>query len=83
MYNCTEWWLENTYLTVGQGKALFSRNVKPGIFRLGMVPKENFLVYSTQFVLLTIRLVTGNVMMVAIDICGKSAIMREWIYGIT
>ena len=83
MYNCTEWWLESTYSTVGQGKALFSRNVKPGIFRLGMVPKENFLVYSTQFVLLTIRLVTGNVMMVAIDICGKSAITREWIYGTT
>ena len=41
--------LERTYLTVRERKVLFSKNDKPQIFRLGMVPKENFLVYSTQF----------------------------------
>ena len=41
------------------------------------------LAYSTQFVFLTIRLVPGNVVMVAIDMCGKSPITGEWIYGIT
>ena len=65
------------------GKALFSRNVKPGIFGLSIAPKEIFLVYTTQFVFLTIRLVPGNVVMVAIDMCGKSPITGEWIYGIT
>ena len=63
---------------------LFSRNVKPGIFGLGIAPKETFLGgYSTQFVFLIIRLVPGKVVMVAIDMCGISPIMGEWIYGIT
>ena len=53
------------------------------MFGVAMVPKENFLAYSTQFVFLTIRLVSGNVVMFAIDMCGKSPIFREWIYGIT
>ena len=53
------------------------------MFGLGIAPKEIFLAYSTQFVFLTIRLVPGNVVMVAIDMCGKSPITGEWIYGIT
>ena len=40
-------------------------------------------IYTTQFVFLIIRLVPGNVVMVAIDMCGKSPITGEWIYGIT
>ena len=51
---------------------MFSRNVKLGMFRLGIVPKETFLTYSTQFVFLVIRLVPGNVVMAAIDMCGKT-----------
>ena len=62
---------------------MFSRNVKPGMFRLGIAPKETFLTYSTQFVFLIIRFVSGNVVMVVIDMCGKRPIKREWIYGIT
>ena len=78
MYNRTEQrWFESTYSVVGRGKVLFSRNVKPGKFGLGMAPKENFLAYSTQFVFLMIRLVPGNVFMVAIDICRKSPITGE------
>ena len=53
---------------------MFSRNVKPGMFGLGIAPKEIFLAYSTQFVFLTIRLVPGNVVMVAIDMWGKNPI---------
>ena len=82
MYNHTEQrWLESTYSAVGVGKVLFSRNVKPGIFGLSIAPKEIFLTYSTHFVFSTIRLVLGN--MVAFDMCGKSPITEEWLYGIT
>ena len=70
-------------MAVGEAKVLFSRNVKPGMFGLGIAPKEIFLAYSTQLVFSTIRLVAGNVVMVAIDMCGKSPITGEWIYGIT
>ena len=48
-----------------------------------MVPKEGLPAYSTQFTFLIIRLVPGNLVMVAIDMCGKSPITREWIDGIT
>ena len=41
------------------------------MFGLGMVPEEVFLAYSTQFIILIIRLVPGNVVMVATDMCGK------------
>ena len=50
---------------------MISRNVKPGVFGLGIEPKEVCLAYSTQFVFLTIRLVPGNVVMVAINMCGS------------
>ena len=70
-------------MAVGEGKVLFSTIAEPGMFGLGMVPKEVFLAYSTQFIFLIIRLVPGNVVMVAIDMCGKSPITGEWIYGIT
>ena len=62
---------------------MFGRNVKPGMFVLGIAPKETFPAYSTQFVFLIIRLVPGNLAIVAIDMCGKSPITGEWIYGIT
>ena len=50
------------------------------MFGLGTALKEVFFAYSTQFVFLTIRLVPGNVVMVGIDLCGKSLVMGEWIY---
>ena len=53
------------------------------MFGLGIAPKEILLAYSTQFVFLPIRLVPGNLVMVIIDMCGKSLIAGEWIYGIT
>ena len=61
---------------------MFSTIAEPEMFGLGMVPKKVFLAYSTQFIFL-IRLVPGNVVMLATDMCGKSPIMGEWIYGIT
>ena len=83
MYNCTEKrWLESTCSAVREGKVLFSRNAKPGMFGLGIALKETFLAYSTQFVFFIIRLVPGNVVMVAIDMCRKSPITGEWIYGV-
>ena len=36
-----------------------------------MVPKENILTYSTQFVFFITKVVPGNVVMVAIDMCEK------------
>ena len=62
---------------------MFSTIVEPGMFRLGMVPKEVFLAYSTQFIFWIIRLVLGNMVMVATDMCVKSPFSGEWIYGIT
>ena len=62
---------------------MFTIIAKPGMFGLGMVPKEVFLAYSTQFIFLIIRLVPGNVVMVTIGMCVKSPIMEEWIYGNT
>ena len=64
------------------GEGLVSTIAKPRIFGIGMAPKENFAGYSTQLIFLIIRLVPGNVIMVAIDMCGKSSIKGEWIYGI-
>ena len=55
---------------------MFSRNIKPGILGLGIASKEIFLVYSTQFVFSTVRLVPGNVVMVAIDMCGKRYVFK-------
>ena len=49
------------------------------MFWLGKAPKENFLVYSTQIVFSIIRLVSGHVIMIAIDICGNSPVTGEWI----
>ena len=51
---------------------MFSTIAEPGMFGLGMVPREGFLAYSTQFIFLIIRLVPGNVVMVVIDMCGKA-----------
>ena len=60
---------------------MFSENVKPGMFGLGIALKETFLAYLIQFVFLIIRLVLGNVVTVAIDMCGKSPITGVWIFG--
>ena len=50
---------------------MFSTIAKTGMFGLGMVPKEGFLAYSTQFIFFIISLVPGNVVMVvAIDMCS-------------
>ena len=62
---------------------MFSAIAKLGMFGLGMAPKDNFLGYSTQLVLLIIRLVPGNVIMVVSDMYRKSPITGDWIYGIT
>ena len=69
-------------MAVRERKVFFSTIAKPGMLGLGMAPKENFLAYSTQFIFLMIRLVPGNVVIVVIDMCGKSPITRVWIYGI-
>ena len=63
-------------------KMLFSRNIKPGMLGLGIASKKTFLSYSTQFVLLLIRLVPENVVLVTIDMCRISPITSDWIYGI-
>ena len=62
---------------------MFSTIAETRMFGLGMVPKKVFLAYSTQFIFMIIRLVPGNVVMVATDMCGKSPITGEWKYGIT
>ena len=64
-------------MAVGEGKVLFRTIAKSGMFGLDIASKENFLAYSTQFIFLIIRLVPGNVVMVAIDMCGKSPITGE------
>ena len=70
-------------MAVGERKILFSKIAKPGMFGLGIVPKENFLAYAIQFIFLIIRIVPGNVVMLAINICGKSSITGDQVYGIT
>ena len=58
---------------------MFSRNVIFGMFGIAIAPKEIFLAYSTQYVFSTIRLVPGNMVMVAIDMWRKSPITGELI----
>ena len=36
-----------------------------------MAPKDNFLAYSVQFIFLKMRLVSGNMVMIAIVMCRK------------
>ena len=55
-----------------EGKVLFGTIAKLGMFGLDIAPNENFLSYLTWFTFLIIRLVPGNVVMVPIDMCGKS-----------
>ena len=47
------------------------------MFGLGIAPKKDFLAYSTEIIFLTMRLVPGNVVMVAIGMCGKTPITGE------
>ena len=68
-------------MVVGEGKVLFGTIAKPGMFGLDTALKD--FAYSTQFIILIIALVLGNVVMVAIDMCGKSPITEEWMYGNT
>ena len=65
------------YSAVGEGKVLFSAIAKPGMFLLGMALKGNFLAYLTDFIFLVVRLLPGNMVMVAIDMCGKNPMMGE------
>ena len=74
--------LESTFWAVGEGKVLFSRYLKPGMFGLGIVLKKIFLTYSAHFVFSTVRLVPGNPVMVIIDISGKSSIWNYVKIGI-
>ena len=67
--------LEATIQLSGRGRSCLA---EAGMFRLGMVPKENFLAYSTRTYS---RLVRGNV--VTIDMSGNNPITGEWIHGIT
>ena len=70
MYNRTgKRRLGRIYSTVGEGKDLYSAIPKPGIFGLGIRHFDE-------------RVVPENVVMVAIDMCRKSPVMGEWIYGI-
>ena len=61
----------------------FSQLQLPGISQLisFIESKENFRAYLTQFIYLT-RLAHRNMIMVAIDMHGKSPITRKWMYGI-
>ena len=78
MYNRTgQRSLESTYSSVGEAKVLFSTIAKPGMFGIGMAPRENFLAYSTQFIFSIIRIVLENVVMVIIYMYGKSPITGE------
>ena len=82
MYNRSEsGWFESTYLAVGEGEVLFSRNVNPAIFGLDITPNEDFLTYSNQFIFLTIRFAPRNGVIVATDMCRKSNTTEEWVYG--
>ena len=47
------------------------------MFGQGMVMKDDFLVYSIYPVFLIKRLVPGNVVMVATDMCGKNPTRRR------
>ena len=64
-------------MVVREGNVLSSRNVKTEMFGLGITPMENFLASFTQFTFFIIRLVTGNGVMVAVDMCRKRLIMAE------
>ena len=71
------------YSFVREGKVFLKRNIKLGMFRLGIAQKEIFLAYSTQFLFSIIRFVPGYVLTFAIDMCEKSPITRDWMYAIT
>ena len=62
---------------VREGEVLFSRISKPGMFGLGMAPKETFPAHSAQLIFLIIILAARNVVIVAIDMSGKSSITGE------
>ena len=66
-------------MAVLEGKVLLSTITKPGMFGLRMAPKVDFLAYSTHFIFLIARLVPGNVVIVAINMCGKGRITGEGI----
>ena len=63
--------LKHLFGSQGGREILLCTITKPGKFRPGMVRKEGFHAYSMQFIFLIIRLVPGNVVLVAIDMCGK------------
>ena len=69
-------------------QVLFSTIAKPGMFGLGMAPKEGFLAYSGLFNLFDNKNCTwkrrgDGCTDMCTDMCQKSPITREWIYGIS
>lgn len=64
-------------MTVGKAEVLFSIIPKPGMFGLDMASMENFLAYSTKYLLLMIKVVPGKVVTVVIDMCGRSSNKEE------
>ena len=56
---------------------------KPGMFGLGLAPKEIFFAYSIQFVFLTISLYLETWSWSPLICVGKVSIMGEWISGTT
>ena len=56
---------------------MFSTIAKPEMFALVMTPKENFLAYSTQFIVFIIELVLGNVVMVVIHSAERTPVTSE------
>ena len=76
MYHCNAiWFLESTYSAVREGSVSISRNAKSAMFELAMAQKENFDTYLTK--LIPQGPVAGNIVMVAIDMCGNSPIVGE------
>ena len=68
-------------------QVLFSTIAKPGMFGLGMAPKEGFLAYSGLFNLFDNKNCSwkrrgDGCTDMCTDMCQKSPITREWIYGI-
>ena len=76
MYHCNAiWFLESTYSAVREGSVSISRNAKSAMFELAMAQKENFDTNLTK--LIAQGPVAGNIVMVAIDMCGNSPIVGE------
>ena len=63
---------------LGRGRSYLAQLLNLGCLGQAMALKGNFIAYLTNFIFLVVRLLPGNMVMVAIDICGKSPITGEW-----